>query len=491
MKKFSALTLAFVIGLGSILSLCAYAAKYSADCPYIFVHGFMGSDIYVDPSDPDSELAWPPSGDRIKEAVKDSLPVIGKLLFTHNWKNFADELIPIVVDMFSPIMLTENGELDNKSGVRWEYPKPDEIKKDSQLSFVYDWRLNPIDTAKDLNDFINYVLDCSGCRQVVLECHSYGGVVVTTYARLYGTSKVKSWAYNSTAVYGETYNGELMTGQMRFDDEALTEYLYAAFDYNDKEKLLDTLMKVLYKTGITNAACNLVNYMIDRIGMDDLSKGILPLFGRWYSIWAMIPDDKIDEAYSFVFNDVYKDDGVDRSHLKAGIDDYNTRIRPYKAQTIENINNTSNLYVIARYGYCSLFLTPSWRNPGDNTIDLKYASMGATGALYGETLSDDYIAKVPPEYISPDKTVDASTCAYPSQTWLIRNYLHADNGASMEHFIKVLLYYDGQATVDTFEEYPRFLYYDEETKEIVPDVNQSEDSGRKLKLPGNGLSILR
>ena len=33
----------------------AEKASYTADCPYIFVHGFMGSDIYVDPDDPDSE----------------------------------------------------------------------------------------------------------------------------------------------------------------------------------------------------------------------------------------------------------------------------------------------------------------------------------------------------------------------------------------------------------------------------------------------------
>ncbi|MBR0112869.1 MAG: alpha/beta fold hydrolase [Clostridia bacterium] len=474
MKKLCAVILTLALAFGGVLSVAAYAAEYSADCPYIFVHGFMGSDIYVDPSDPDSELAWPPSGDRIKEAVKESLPVIGKFLFTHNWQKFADELIPVVTDMFSPIFLSENGELDNTSGVRWEYPAPEDIKKNSELSFVYDWRLNPIDTAADLNDFINYVLECSGCRQVVLECHSYGGVVCTTYARLYGTSKVRSWAFNSTAVFGETYNGELMTGQMRFDPEALTEYLKAAFDYNDKEKLLNTLMQVLLKTGITGAACDLVNYMIDNIGMNKLATGILPLFGRWYSIWAMIPDDKIDEAYNYVFNEVYKDDGVDRSNLRAGIDDYNTRIRPYKAETIEQINSTSNFYVIARYGYCSLFLTPSWKNAGDNTIDLKYASMGATAAQYGETLSDEYIAGVSPEFISPDKTVDASTCAYPEQTWFVRNYLHANLGSSLDHFIKVLLYYDGQATVDTFEEYPRFLYYDESTGEIVPDINQHE-----------------
>ena len=477
MKKTLVLILCLAIVFAPVLGVVAAAAEYEADCPYIFVHGFMGSDIYVDPSDPDSELAWPPSSDRIMKAVGKSLPIIGKLLITHNWDKFADELIPVVCDMFSPIFLTENGELDNASGVRWSYPEKDEIKKDSQLEFVYDWRLNPLDTASGLNDFINYVLECSGCRQVVLECHSYGAVVCTTYAKLFGTSKVRSWAYNSGAVYGETYNGELMTGQMTFDSEALTEYLRCQFDLNENDEMLNALVDVLYYTGITGGACNLVNYMIDKIGMEKLATGILPLFGRWYSIWAMIPDDKIDEAYSYVFDVVYKDDGVDRSNLRAGIEAYNNEIRPYKAETIAEINETSNLYIIARYGYPSVFMTPSWKNMSDSTIDLMFASQGATASLYGETLSDDYIAGVPAEYISPDKTVDASTCTYPEQTWFVRNTTHANLGGSLGHMIKVLLYYDGQATVDTFPEYPRFLYYDEDTYVIVPDTNQQEDTG--------------
>ncbi len=214
MKKLLAALLVAAVAFAPLFSVNSFAESAeepAADCPYIFVHGFMGSTVYVDPSDPDSEAAWPPSSGRITDAVKQSLPIILKLAFTHNWQKFADELIPVVTEMFSPILLSENGEVDNNSGVRFSYPPRESVKPDSKLSFSYDWRLNPIDTAAELNDFINYVLDCSGCPQVVIECHSYGGVVCTTYAKLYGVSKVRGWVYNATAVYGETYNGELMT----------------------------------------------------------------------------------------------------------------------------------------------------------------------------------------------------------------------------------------------------------------------------------------
>ncbi len=443
--------------------------EYTADCPYIYIHGFMGANVYRDPSDPDSDPVFPPTGDEIFSAVKGSLWPLVKLIFTHNWKAFGEKVIPIVTDMFSPSFLGPDGEVTDKSDVRWSYPERDEIKKDSQLSFVYDWRKDPIETAAKLNDFINYVLECSGSEQVVLECHSYGGVVTNTYARLYGTDKVKSWCFNSTAVFGETYTGELFTGNLKFDAESLTAYLDGTFEFNKSEKFLDFLFKALYKTGITGAACKLVNKGIDKIGMKELSKGILPMFGGWLSIWSMVPDDKIDESMDFVFNQVYGDDPTDRSGLKEKVDNYNTLVRPYKMETLEKISETSNLYVIARYGFSSMFMTPSWRNCSDNTIDLKYASFGASGADYGKTLTDDYIAKVDNKYISPDKVIDASTCKFPEQTWFIRHASHALGSRDMDIMIKTWLYTDGQATVDTYKQYPRFLYYNDDGT-IVPDV---------------------
>ena len=207
-RRLTAVILAAALLISCVTPVfAAEKASYTADCPYIFVHGFMGSDIYVDPDDPDSELAWPPATDDIMDAVKQSLPLLLKYLFLRNGKELGEKLIPIVDELFAPIELAPDGTVKDKSGVRWSYPAKESIKKDSQLDYVYDWRLNPIHTAEGLNDFIDYVLECSGCDQVVIECHSYGGVICNTYAKLFGTEKVRSWVFNSTAVYGETYNG--------------------------------------------------------------------------------------------------------------------------------------------------------------------------------------------------------------------------------------------------------------------------------------------
>lgn len=472
-RRFICFVLALSLCLSPILTVSADSeqkeASYEADCPYIHIHGFMGTEVYENPSDPDSDAVFPPTSDEIKSAIKKGIPSILRVLFTRDWSTFGDDAIEICNILFEDSFLAPDGTAPDGSGVRFEYPEASLITKNSKLDFKYDWRLDPIETASKLDAFINYVLEASDCEQVVIECHSFGGVILSTYAKLYGASKLKSCVFNSTAVYGETYTGELFTGNMVFDAESLTEYLKSAFDYNEKEEFFNGLFAFLYKTRITKLACDLVNLIIKKVGIKKLTQGILPMFGGWLSIWAMVPDEYVEEANKFVFDLTWADDSADRTGLKNKINDYNTRIRPYKTDTLKMLDRETNMYVLSRHGYSAMFMTPSWRNESDNVIDVKYSSFGATVANHGEKLSADYISKADSKYISPTKNIDASTCLFPEQTWFIRHLTHSANAESLDEFILTLLYSEGQATVDTYEQYPRFLYYNENTKNLEID----------------------
>ena len=183
----------------------------------------------------------------------------------------------------------------------------------------------------------------------------------------------------------------------------------------------------------------------------------------------MVEDDTVDEAMSYVFDTLYAGSDVDRSGLLEKINDYNTRIRPYKTETLRQMNDSANVYVISRYGYSGLLLVDSWKTVTDGTVDSKNSSFGATIAPYGETLTDEYLAKADSKYISPDKTLDASSCMFPEQTWFVRRFEHSDGCRTCDDFIMKLLCYDGQADIGTFEQYPQFMYYDLESDSIMPD----------------------
>lgn len=466
------LVFALIIVAVPLLRCAAEAEENSADCPYISVPGFMATDIYVDPADPESELVWPPSTDRILAAVKESLPSLALFLVDRNYSRLEEDVLPAVTEMFRPAFLAPDGTPGNTSGIRWEYPAREDIKKDSSLTFRYDWRIDPVEVAAQLNDFINYVLDASGCSQVVLECHSYGGIVTTTYVKNFGCSKVRSFVMNSTATFGETYNGELMTGKITFDADSLTSYLESAFEYNEKEKLLNGIFKMLRDIGVTGNLCDFANDILAHTSDEALSKSIVPMFGGWLSIWSMIPDEKIDEAYNYIFNRIYANDSTDRSGLKEKINNYNTNVRPYKKDVLRQMDEQANLYVIARYGYSSMFMTPSWKNASDSVIDVKYASFGATCAQYGSVLEN--AGTVPERYLSPDKSIDASSCMFPEQTWFVKGLTHSYSNHDFDEMVKAMLYYDGQATVDTLEGYSRFMINDEENNCLVIDTGKTE-----------------
>lgn len=461
----AALLLSSVFYTG-VTALETAGGKPNADVPYIHVSGLMTSDIVSDVSDSESETVWPPQTSSILSAVADLLPALFRLKITRNYDKFADSLIPALKKVLEPSFLDISGDVRNKTGAICEYPDRDEIKKDSVLWFDYDWRADPFTVAAELDRFINYVTDCSGSEKVVLECHSYGGVITYTYIAEYGTDKLKGVLFNASAVYGETFTGDLCQGKLHLYDEALTEYLKGAFAHQDGEKFWNGFFKVLYKTGITGAICNAVNRVVDNTHDRLFSEIIFPMFGNWPSIWSMVTDEMYDDSVRAVFDSFYADDGLDHSEMRRKVEKFHTEIAVNREQILKTTNEKCNLYIVARYGYCSMFCTPSWRIANDMIVDVRYGSFGATAAAYGEVFGADYLENKDTKYISPEKNVDASTCLFPEQTWFIGDYMHMKSKPS--GFFETLLYYDGQATVNTFSQYPRFLCYVDEDDTVAP-----------------------
>lgn len=455
-----------------IVPLLTVAASAKTEiCPRVWVHGFMATTVYEDADDPDSLPAWPPTSDEILGAVKSSVPALAELALTKNWDRFGEEMGDIAADVFARAMNNPDGTVKDGSGVHFEYPPEDEITADSDIYFKYDWRKDSIEIAAELNDFIDYVLEASDCDQVALTCHSFGGVVAITYFTLYGCEKVKTVVFNSTAIYGETYTGDLMTGKLYFSGDSLTNYLYYAFKGTEYEYLLNAVIKIFNDSGILDAVTEWVNSITPRVQKEVCARSIVPLFGGWLAIWSMVPDEYLEEATDYVFNTIYGDSETDYSALRAKIENYNELVRCKKTETLKKVNEECNVYVIARYGYSSIPITPSADKQGDGIVDVKYASFGATAADFGTTLEN---ITSDAKYISPDKTVDASTCLFPEQTWFVKNLKHGEATDTIDVMMRKFMRYDGQGTVETFEDYPRYTIFDGET--ISPDEYDQNNS---------------
>ncbi len=445
--------------LAAVLVCCAFvpclAAAEEELVPVVFVHGFMGSTIYRDVNDPAAGVAWPPATGDILKAVSQSIPALTRYSIDHDADKLCDDVIPRVNALFEDIELDADGNPKGNTGVIFEYPEPEEVEKGSTYTFVYDWRIDPMEAAAQLNDFINYICECADTGKVALECHSYGGVVTLSYITLYGSEKLKNVVFNSTAVFGESFNGGLLSGQMTLTGDAIVKYMRYAFTDAKADALLNRIFEMLGRAGLLDLVCDKGNQLLEELSPRVVPESVAPLFAGWLSVWSMIPDEFIDGAMRYVFEESYQDDSHDG--VKAKVETFNTVVRAHKRETLLALNDAVNMYVIARYGWSSMPLTPYYNNQSDGSIDLQYASFGATCAEYGETLSDDYLAEADETYIAPDRSFDASTCMFPEQTWFVRNLTHGGSTAGFGEFLQALLQSQEQETVGSLEAYSRFM----------------------------------
>ena len=452
-RKLLSCLIALVFLCGAFVPCLASGAEERV--PAIYVPGFMSSDIYRDVDDPDKGLAWPPATDAIVDVVKQSLPALARYAVDRNADRLCDDVIPRVNTLFEDVSLDADGNPKGNTGVIFTYPAADSVKKSGTYTFHYDWRIDPLKVAAQLNDFIEYVCENSGSDKVSVQCHSYGGVITVTYLTLFGNARIKNAVFNSTAVFGESFNGGLLSGQMTLTGDAIVKYMRYAFTENEYEKLLNGLFSTLGKAGLLDLLSDSGNRLLAELSPRVVPESIAPLFAGWLSVWSMVPEEFLDGAMKYVFEDVYTDDSHDG--VKAKVEAFNNAVRPYKTETLTALNDAANLYVIARYGWSSMPLTPYYNNQGDGSIDLKYASFGATCAAYEQTLPDEYIAGADEAYVSPDRSFDASTCLFPEQTWFVRNLTHGGTVEGFPEFVQTLLYSQEQETVDSLEGYSRFM----------------------------------
>lgn len=295
-----------------------------------------------------------------------------------------------------------------------------DLSEDMLYCFNYSAFSFTFDNSDNLDDFIeNYVLPQTGAEKVVLVPMSMGASVVSAYLYDYGdkgqvarvVSIVGAWdgsdtfgsllnleycenapdlLYNGVVanLIGEPW-GYLVNGVLRLFRKAA---LRSIID----EVLGSIVENLLLKTPSLLALCPHEKYQQFRAerleGRDDL-KYITEQTDRYYNIQCNLEKTTKDlEAQ-----------GVDFFYI-CGYD--------------LEFGEVSSDYEFFK------FMKSSPTTNSDEIIQISSTAPGATYAPHGQQLSDSYISSHDAKYITPDKSVDVSTCFFPDRVWLFHRQKH-------------------------------------------------------------------
>ena len=465
--------ISFIVCLTLIFSLAVPAfavSEGSQKCPTIHVPGIDSSTIYTDKDNPDQKVEIP-GKEILVELIKEKiLPALVVYAATRDIDKLGKTITEVLNEGFKHWYNNPDGTAIGNAGVINNYPAASAIGENSKFRFSYDWRGDPIAIASELNDYINYITENSGFDKVALTSHSLGSIVVLSYITIYGNDKIYGWVMDSPAMDGVSYVGDLLCGEINLTGESVLTFLKGTLGENEYQDLISSSLDILEMSGVSDLAIDFFDDVIKKLAPVLYSETLLPIFGHWLTIWAMIPEERVEDAMEFFFEGYGKD--KDLSVLRSKIEAYNNLVRKDRVSTLLSFDESARVAVISRYGHTCFPVSVSWALAGDAVVETETSSLGAVTAPIGDYFSDEYLEGKDMKYISPDRTIDASTCLFPEKTWFIKEILHEEVQYTSDYYPQ-LLFAEEEATCDSFV-LPRFTIFDRESHTIIVDESEPQ-----------------
>lgn len=467
MKKAISIILASVLVFS--IPASSWAASEKCDCgktPVVYVQGF-GEALFLNADSENAVSVFPPAGSAIVKGIPDILKALAVAVIANDDEGFAVHAMSAVEKMLGGMACDEKGnsvynvsfETDDMDGAEQHITGNPFSEPDGCYDFIYDWRLDPIYNAKELDIFIEEVKETTGHNEVSLIAHSQGNTVIASYLHLFGSDGIKKIAFLSPAFKGLSLLGSLYANEASIRDkgEEFADLIKGGFGYDPTGDLLAAIISILNDLGIASGlldwAQNLLDSQLERI----LQECLVDLFGTMAGTWSFVPDEYYEKAKTTMFNGNPK-----YNELTEKLDYYHYNVQ----NKIENIiqdamDNGVEVIISLGYGISTIPVPARPAEQADMLIDVEYMSIGATCASpFGSTFDEGYKQA---EYcnghahVSPDLMIDASTCAFPEITWFVREQTHSEFGDGYSEFIDWAMLYDGQPTVHSDEKYPQFM----------------------------------
>ena len=499
--------------------------------PILFIDGINAVDLLLDAGTKDEKVAFPFTADDVVSLIKDNLGAVWDILDGDFSQESEDALVNAVIALLEDVAMNDDGTSRYNVEVDWLYPletrereddgeadepsfgdrlgelkswfrslfqRPAEelteeemmrllFQQDSTYKFRYDWRLDPYELADRLRDYIEYMKELTGFDTVSLVGFSQGAAVLNTYLSVYGYDDLESVIWCVGAHNGVELVGQLFTGRISVDNEALTRYLSDPEQRNSSAELLSAVARQLNALGMTGNILQYTNTIIDKLLADGAIRRVIrETVGKMPAIWSLIGDEYYEEAKAYVFNE--PGDAERFAALIETIDRYHDEVQVNSAAIMEEARQqVSKIGVIAKYNVRMAPFMEADNRQADMLIDTAHASCGATCADFGQTLGDGYVQQNDDghNHLSADGIIDASTALYPDYTWFIKNAEHSRGVAYNDALLRHICESESQPDVFEDEAYPQFTYYSPATGQTFPlteDTDERPDTKLILRI---------
>lgn len=420
-----------------------------------------------------------------EEVLDINIPEIISVALTFLFQEFlflkdsaTDTLLSYVNKLFAPISSDSNGEpiykdvhipqfktstagfdislFGKKHAQGLIHESVDQLGAENVYVFTFDWRKTPETYAHELDELIEIAKNESGKDKVNIAATSMGAVALTAYFNYIGYDKIDSAVILSGVQNGSDFAGKLFTGKLEVKKESIVKFLDSLVV--NQSPFVKMLLKVARTIGLYDLLGHVISDVIIEHKEELYDDFLRDTFATAPGTWALCPDEYFDEGLEYVFDGVEEEYAVVIEKIK--------NLRDFIFSTERILNSAYEegikLSYVSNYG---LGLVPVYEGSdaqGDLIVSTYITSNYANVAPYGEQLSDEELIGVDQEYISPDKSVDASVCLYPEYTWFVKNAVHVgcSHGSEFARFAIMLATSKSQPDVYDNELYPRFLEVD-------------------------------
>lgn len=410
------------------------------------------------------------------------MPFLIEGLLNDNWEPYYENLEKEISELTGDAKLDFNGNPVEGTGISdereefLEYARTHDKKGKKgyyglyDYHFWYDWRLDPIENAHKLREYIVDVKKATGSEKVAINASCIGTIVTTTYVKLYGVKDIQGIGYTGSLANGAEFFSEAISGKFDINSEALNRILMDSAYLNlfELSDFIDATLDLVLKSGIidfleADVRKNLYNKVVKGV----TSALALSTLFTYPSYWAAVSAEDYGDALLYVFGEPGSEKRQQYAGLIEKIENYHKEIRLNLDDIVKSIGEGgANFGAIAKYGFQILPICESYDAVADQFVSVNHASFGATTSTIYDILTDDYIAERNAldlgRYISPDKQIDASTCLYPDSTWFVKNSSHSEYTEYEKKILYDVSTADRQLTVDDFE-WSQFMVYDYDT----------------------------